>query len=76
MDKIKSITAPLDLSSRGKRRKAVALIIEMLEKIRFAEEKNLERFPLNFRDSDAYAAADYSLHVIMDAICGLQDAYE
>ena len=76
MNSIKASSSFIDLSTRGKRRKAVAAIIEILEKIRAAEETNLERFPLNFRDGDAYAAADYSLDVIIDAICGLIDAYE
>ena len=65
----------LDLSSRDKRRKAVGSVVEALEMVRVAEEANLERFPLNLQGSDAYATADESLDVVIDAICSLSDAY-
>ena len=71
----RSFAASLDLSSRKKRRKAVEAVIVLLEKIRMAEEASMARFPLNLQGGDAYAAADYSLDSIIDAIIGLSDAY-
>jgi hypothetical protein len=47
----------------------------MLEKIRSAEEFNLERFPLNLQAGNAFVAANYSLEIISDTILGLWDAY-
>lgn len=75
MDSIKPAVASVDVSTRGKRRKAVSLVIDILEKIRVAEEAYMERIPLNLRESEAYDAADYSIDIIIDAIVSLSDAY-
>lgn len=75
MNSINSTAASVDVSTRGKRRKAVKLVIEILENIRFAEEAYLERIPLNLRNSAAYSAADYSIDLIINAIISLLDAY-
>ena len=72
---MKSFLDSIDVSTRGKRRKAMALVIELLEKIRNAEERYMERIPLNLRSGDAYFAADYSVDAIIDAIIDLLDAY-
>jgi hypothetical protein len=65
----------IDLSSRDKRRKAVALAASLLDRIRAAEQANLDNFPLAFRDSDAFANAELSLDALTDAIVPLGDIY-
>jgi len=75
MNRFKSIIDSLDVSTRRKRRKSVVLVVEMLEKIRFAEEGYMERMPLNLHGSQSYADADYSVDCIIDAIVALWDAY-
>ena len=64
------------LSSRANRRKALKLAIDFIERIRFAEEDNLERFPFNFRDSAAFANADLSHDILIDAIISLGEVYD
>lgn len=75
MNTLKSMIDSLDVSKRNKRRKAVALVIEALEKIRLSEEGYMERIPLNLHGGKAYADADYSVECIIHAIVGLSDAY-
>ena len=70
-----SVFGSLDITARPKRRRAVSLIITELSHIRGAEEAYMERIPLNLRDGDAYAAADYSVDLLTDAIISLMDAY-
>jgi len=65
----------IDLSSRAKRRKAVELVSLLLERVRFAEEANIDNFPLNFRDSDAFINAENSCDAIFEALCSLTDIY-
>jgi hypothetical protein len=72
---MKSLLDSIDVSTRGKRRKAMLLAIELLEKIRHAEELYMERIPPNLQSGDAYATADESVDVLTDAIIGLLDAY-
>jgi ABC-type dipeptide/oligopeptide/nickel transport system ATPase component len=50
---MKSFPDSIDLSTRRKRRKAMALVIELLEKIRITEESYMEKFPLNLRSGKA-----------------------
>jgi hypothetical protein len=64
-----------DVSTRDKRRKAVALVIAVLECIQQAEEDNINNFHHNFQHSDAFANAESSLDIITDAINCLDDAY-
>ena len=66
----------VDVSTRGKRRKATMLAIDLLEKIRHAEERYLERIPPNLRSGSAYYDADYSVDTIIAAIIELLRAYE
>jgi len=65
----------IDLSSRAKRRKAVDIASLLLERVRFAEEANIDNFPLNFRDSQAFANAEDSWDLLIDAISSLYDIY-
>jgi uncharacterized protein YutE (UPF0331/DUF86 family) len=52
------------------------LVVELLEAIRHAEERYLERIPLNLQSGSAYSYAEYSIDIIIDAICDLMNAYE
>jgi len=70
-----SVFGSLDIAARPKRRRAVSLIITELSRIRQAEEDYMERIPMNMRGGDAYAAADYSVDLLTDAIISLMDAY-
>ncbi|MDR0491854.1 MAG: hypothetical protein LBH28_11490 [Oscillospiraceae bacterium] len=65
----------IDVSSRSKRLQAVSIVIDLLEKIRVAEEENIDRFPANLRFGYAFVKAGDSLEFITDAIIGLRDAY-
>jgi len=70
-----AIINQIDLSSRAKRRKAVDLATHLLERIRFAEEANIDNFPLNFRDSQAFYNAEDSWDALIDAIASLYHIY-
>ena len=70
-----SVFGALDITARPKRRRAVSLIITELSRIRQAEEAYMERIPMNMQGGDAYAAADYSVDLLTDAIISLMDAY-
>ena len=75
MNLVKFYVDSLDVSTRGKRRNAVKIILMMLEKVRNAEDAYLERIPLNLQNGEAYAMADCSIDIITDAIVFLSDAY-
>jgi len=75
MSSVKLITAHLDISTRGKRRKTVLRIIDLLKQIREAEENYMANIPLNLQSGDAYMAADESVDAIIDAVSYLEDAY-
>ena len=75
MCSVKFIVDSLDVSTRGKRRKAVKLVMAMLEKIRSAEESYLERIPLNLQSGEAYAVAEESVDTITDVILALWGIY-
>jgi len=66
----------IDVSTRGKRRKTMCLVIELLEIIRNAEEQYMERIPLNLRQGAAYFEADYSVDTMVDVIIQLMRVYE
>jgi len=70
-----SIFRAVDISTRPKRRRAVSFIITELSEIRKEEEAYMERIPINLQEGDAYAAADYSVELLTDAISTLMDAY-
>jgi len=65
----------VDVSTRARRRKAVANIIILLKEIREAEETRMVKTPLNLQSGDAYAAADESVDAIIDAVSYLEGAY-
>jgi len=75
MPSFNSVFGSLDITARPKRRRAVSLIITELSRIRQAEEAYMERIPLNMQGGDAYAAADYSVDLLTDAIISLMEAY-
>ena len=72
---MKSLVDSVDVSTRGKRRKAVTAIIKMLDKIHYAEMAYMHRIPTNLQSGEAYEAAEYSADSIEDAINTLYDAY-
>ena len=75
MMKSKNMFDVVDISTRPKRRRAVSLIVTELTRIREAEEAYLNRIPENMEGGDAYAAADESIDLLIEAIDFLTDAY-
>lgn len=71
----KNILLSIDISTRPKRRKTTALIIELLEHIRAAELTFMDSVPFNLQNAEAFANAEYSIEIIDEAIAGLSDAY-
>jgi hypothetical protein len=69
-----SYSAP-DVSTRGKRRKALAILIDDLERIRAAEEAYMDCIPLNLRESEACVNAEYTVDLLTDALITLGDAF-
>ena len=65
----------IDVSTRRKRRKAVALAIELLKKIRYAEEQYAARVPRNLHPGTTHFAPDDSIDAITGALISLLDAY-
>jgi len=79
MDKknsLKSAFVSADLSSRGKRRKVVTLIIGLLERLRAEEQMFMVRMPLNLQSSGAYDAAEYSIETLDETIDVISSAYD
>ena|GEM_PF-3011008 len=74
--KIKHLIKSVDVSTRRKRRTATSLAIDLLEKIRFAEEKYLERIPCNLKNSVAYETAEDTVDTLVSAIVTLLSAYD
>jgi len=72
---MKSVIASIDVSTRGKRRKAMSGIIDLLKVIREAEENHMAKMPVNLQSGDAYALADESIDAIIEAVSYLEDAY-
>jgi hypothetical protein len=73
---MKSFLDSIDVSTRRKRREAMVVAIELLEKIRHAEEQYMERTSLNLRSSGAYLEAGYNVDAIIDAVIGLWGALD
>ena len=69
-------TDTMDVSTRGKRRSALALAITVLEKIRSAEEDYMERVPFNLRSGDFNEATEDSIDILNDAITTLLSVYD
>lgn len=70
-----SYAQPDVLSTRRLRRKLVNNLIDLLEKVKLAEEGYRDRIPENLRYSDRYEDADQSVEVLLEAIDILSDAY-
>ena len=75
MNRIKAIFDSIDVSTRGKRRKAVSLIVDLLDNIQKAEQMYLDRFPHNLQAGDAYELSEFSVELVTEAIGSLIDAY-
>jgi hypothetical protein len=75
-DSLKSSFVSADLSSRGKRRKVVTLIIGLLERLRAEEQMFIVRMPLNLQGSDAYDAAEYSIDILDETIDVISSVYD
>jgi len=71
-----TIIDSVDVSNRQKRKAAVSLAIELLEKVRFAEEAYLARIPPNLYGSSLYAASDEAIDILTDAILTLMPIYD
>ena len=76
MQMLKSAFQAVDLSSRSKRRKAVTLVVDLLERIRMAEVAYMERIPENLHGSDAYDNADCAIGLLDEAIDSVNAVYD
>jgi hypothetical protein len=76
MQSLKTAIVSVDLSSRGKRRKVITLVIELFERIRAAEGMFIERIPLNLHNSDAYDTAEQSIDLLDEAIDVVSSIYD
>jgi hypothetical protein len=76
MNTFEAIMGNIDISTRPKRRKAVSLIIRWISSIYMQEFEYLGRIPGNFHSGNAYAAADYSLDMLDEAMTFLIAAYD
>jgi hypothetical protein len=76
MHAFEAVFGNIDISTRPKRRKAVVLIIRWIGSIHQQEFEYLGRIPENLHSGDAYAAADYSLDMLDEAMTFLIDAYD
>jgi hypothetical protein len=75
MNRLKSVFDSIDVSTRGKRRNVVSLIIDLLDKIQTAEQGYLDRFPHNLQAGDAYELSEFSVDMVTEAMNSLADAY-
>jgi hypothetical protein len=66
----------IDVSTKRKRRKAISLIIELLARVRYAEEYSLHRIPLNLQGGEAFLEAEEAVDCLDEAICVLANAFE
>jgi len=72
----KLLVESIDVSTRRKRRVAISLAIDILEKVRSAEDAYLSNQPINFHESDSYAIAENAHDSLVDIIVSLSDVYE
>ena len=75
MYRLKAIFNSIDVSTRGKRRKVVSLIVDLLDNVQKAEQMYLDRFPHNLQAGDAYELSEFSVELVNEAIGSLNDAY-
>jgi len=71
-----TIIDSIDVSTRRKRKAALSLALNMIEKIRFAEDAYLERIPPNLHGSSAYAITDEAVDALTDSILTLMTVYD
>ena len=64
-----------DVSTRRKRRIVMAFIIDMLARMKSAEEAFIDNVPENLKEGVAVLNADMSIDCILEAIDILNDAY-
>ena len=76
MQSLKTAIVSADLSSRGRRRKVITLVISLLERIRAAERTFIERMPLNLKGSDAYDIAEHSIDMLDETIDVISSVYD
>ena len=76
MHSLKSALDALDLSSRKKRRYAVALVEALLLRIRVEEDAYMSRIPSNLQSAEAYDNADYSISMLDEAIDVIASVYD
>jgi len=72
----KNLLMSVDLSTRGKRRKMITLVIDLLKRIRSAEQALLERMPLNLHASDVYDTAEYAIDILDETIDVISSVYD
>ena len=75
MNNMKIIFDSFDVSTRGRRRKAVSLIVDLLDKIQTAEQDYIHRIPYNLQTGDAYELSEFSVGMLTEAMNSLIDAY-
>jgi len=72
----KNLFMSADLSSRGKRRKVVILVIDLLKRIRTAEQTLIERMPFNLHGSTAYETTEYTIDILDEVIDVISSVYD
>ena len=71
----KNLLMSVDLSSRGKRRKAITLVIGLLMEIRAGEQTLMLQMPLNLQGSVVFETAEYAIDIIDEAIDIISSVY-
>jgi hypothetical protein len=72
----KDLLMSVDLSSRGKRRKAITLVIGLLMEIRAGEQTLMLQMPLNLQGSVVFETAEYAIDIIDEAIDIISSVYD
>lgn len=70
-----SLIDMIDVSTRRERRAAMGIAVDILGKIRLAEEGYRDRIPENMQSGEAYSAADETVEIIDIATEYLLDAF-
>jgi hypothetical protein len=66
--------ASIDLSTRHKRKVAISLVIDLITKIRFAEQDYLARMPPHLYGSAAYIAAEDTIDNLIAATLAFSES--
>jgi hypothetical protein len=75
MTRFEASSGKTDISTRPRRRAAVASIVDELSDIHMRECEYLQKIPANLQNGRFYAASDYSVDRLTEAIVALMDAY-